>query len=229
MKEANENFFKSPYQPIWAFEFYFHLYCMLDYFRLNKRTIWGWLISFLIFFILSMILNKTKYDSTSETLFTNLLFTLGFSLIGFILLFLESYIFFQKKTKLFEANPFLGLFEHGYKTELTSKNSIFFFVNKRLSAFTNGFPIRIEYDIQNGHVVIAIGIYTNHSKKFIKEQKNKLEILGISITDYYGFAKVMRLKEIKALKENQSLINLIQEITDRLKNNNYKPLEIQRN
>jgi hypothetical protein len=148
----------------------------------------------------------------------NLVISVGIVLVVFLCFFIDGYLTFKRKNKIFSWVAFQKLVENGFEPELTGVASKFLFTDKRLTGYVEDYLVRV--DGTRKILAILIGI----DSSAISEQSRpgiiaNLNSLRISINELF-IEKQFKQAEIK---QNTDLLGTIHDLIRLLKANNIQP------
>lgn len=192
---------------------------MLDYILLNKKKVWGLVIFFLAIFAVLTVVNRTSYDSSLQKIWVNIVVSAALASFGYVVFLVGAFIDFNRATALFNSSPFKVLTDNGFKTELTAVKSRFLFAGKRLVGSVNGFPVKIRGASKRFSIYISIDEHIT-DKVPKKQLVSLLKPKGLVFEEIFVEKVVV---EEKDLRSDKSVLDLIIELTDFLKANDFEP------
>lgn len=119
---------------------------MLQYWRLNKNKWLGMAISWFFLFSVFTLVVLLRANLTMQILLINIAVSAGVVFLSFLLLLIYGFSGFRRKSLLFNSQPFDHLKSAGFNEELTASQHKFFFADKRLAGFIDGYRVKIDGD-----------------------------------------------------------------------------------
>ena len=183
---------------------------MLQYFQLHTRKIWGIFIAFVSMLILLTLASLLHNKFSPEIFVVNILGTASFVFLCFFVLFLDSFLTFRNKTRIFSTPPFQTLIKNGFVTELTGKQSRFLLTDKRLSGCIDGYTIKIDGTRKKLFVLVGVAkSATSNGNLNVLLKTNGFFVNGFIIEKLILPDNIRT--DISLLKHIVSLVNFLKE------------------